>query len=242
MLRIKRFLTPILAVALFTTASPVAQAQQQESAATTISTSTQRNGDVTLTRSITVATPQDGTQTGDGKTVTVNPGDTINVKLELKVAGRGNNGFTDFMEHLSPIGSFDPSTGKKTVVTKDTGATEPSVTPLDKLLNRTFNKKDSRTIESIVNQGGFGELGAQITYEYSYTAANQPGTFVTSFQMKDPSTKEYTEKELPLTVVVKDTDGGSILSKVFAWIGGIAGILTLIGGGVWHLVKNVLRL
>nr|WP_252860550.1 hypothetical protein [Corynebacterium ulcerans] len=50
------------------------------------------------------------------------------------------------------------------------------------------------------------------------------------------------EKELPLTVVVKDTDGGSILGKVFAWIGGIAGILTLIGGGVWHLIKNVLRL
>ncbi|WCV10783.1 hypothetical protein [Corynebacterium silvaticum] len=92
------------------------------------------------------------------------------------------------------IDSFNPSTGKKTVVTKDTGATEPSVTALDQLPNRTFNKKDSRTIESIVNKGGFGELGSQITYEYSYTAANTPGTFVTSFQMKDPSTKEFMEK------------------------------------------------
>ncbi|MBH5295588.1 hypothetical protein I8F83_04050 [Corynebacterium ulcerans] len=240
MLRIKRFLTPILAVALFTTASPVAQAQQQESAATTISTSTQRNGDVTLTRSITVTTPQDGLQTGDGKTVTVNPGDTINVKLELKIP-RNNIAFTDFMEHLSPIDSFDPSTGKKTIFFRKPEKT--SVESLDKLPNRTFEKKNLQTIESITHGTSiFGTAGAHITYEYSYTAANQPGTFVTSFQMKDPSTKEYMEKELPLTVVVKGTDGGSILGKVFAWIGGIAGILTLIGGGVWHLVKNVLRL
>ncbi|WP_368266422.1 hypothetical protein [Corynebacterium ulcerans] len=240
MLRIKRFLTPILAVALFTTASPVAQAQQQESAATTISTSTQKFGNATLIRSITVTTPQDETQARDGKTVTVNPGDTINVKLELQVSGRGNNGFTSFMEHLSPIGSFDPSTGRKTFNANDIQSS--SVTPLNKLTHRTFKQKDLQTIESLVNDDSFGQLGSHITYEYSYTAANQPGTFVTSFQMKDPRTKEYMEKELPLTVVVKGTDGGSILGKVFAWIGGIAGILTLIGGGVWHLVKNVLRL
>lgn len=102
MLSIKRVLAPVLTIALLTTASPVAQAQQQENATTTISTSTTLEGGRTFTRSITVAAPQETPQVESNKTVTVNPGDTINVKLELKVSNNSNNGFTDFMEHLSP--------------------------------------------------------------------------------------------------------------------------------------------
>ncbi|CAB1007665.1 membrane protein [Corynebacterium diphtheriae] len=252
-IRSTKIVAALVAMALCT--PNVATAQENQ---TTISGRTDVNGDFSLTRSISAVNRNDS-ESRDSKTIYVNPGDTIHVKLELQ----GNkdtktHGFVKFKEEVSPIQEFSASSGSLTY--KKITSTGPEVTKesLDKLTDGSFKKTSDQTIEFTPNQGTrFGTLGNPVTIDYSYTAGNTLGTYITHFQADqnfDSST--FDADKLKLTVVVKakeennpkppehgkkptppESNGGG-----FGWLTGALGVLAFLGGAVWFVIKHVLRL
>ncbi|MHC9591836.1 hypothetical protein ACQX25_07105 [Corynebacterium diphtheriae] len=245
-IRSTKIVAALVAMALCT---PNVATAQEKSNQTTISGSTDVNGDFSLTRSISAVNRNDS-ESRDSKTIYVNPGDTIHVKLKLQ----GNkatrtHGFVKFKEEVSPIQAFSASSGSLTY--KKITSTGPEVTKesLDKLTDGTFKKTGEQTIEFTPNQGtSFGTLGNPVTIDYSYTAGNTLGTYVTHFQAdKNFDSNTFDAQKLDLTVVVKakeenkptppESNGGG-----FGWLTGALGVLALLGGAVWFVIKHVLRL
>ncbi|CAB0612220.1 membrane protein [Corynebacterium diphtheriae] len=177
-MRTTKIVAPLVAMALCT---PNIAFAQEESKEKTISGSTAVDKDYSLTRSISVRNGNNSISQ-DRKTIYVNPGDTINVKLYLEgKPGKANYGFTSFKEEVSPIQDFSASLGSLTV--KKDHSSKPLVTPLDELRNNeTFKKTSKSTIEFNAKPPTyFGDLGNQVTIDYSYTAANEPGQYTTRF-------------------------------------------------------------
>ncbi|CAB0664525.1 hypothetical protein B1A65_08280 [Corynebacterium diphtheriae] len=243
-IRSTKIVAALVAMALCT---PNVATAQEESKLTTISGSTDVNGDFSLTRSISAVNRNDS-ESRDSKTIYVNPGDTIHVKLELQ----GNkatktHGFVKFKEEVSPIQEFSASSGSLTY--KKITSTGPEVTKesLDKLTDGTFERNGEQTIEFTPNQGTrFGTLGNPVTIDYSYTAGNALGTYITHFQAdKNFDSNTFDAQKLDLTVVVKakeentppESNGGG-----FGWFGKALGVLAFLGGAVWFVIKHVLRL
>ncbi|CAB0575898.1 membrane protein [Corynebacterium diphtheriae] len=203
-IRTTKIVAPLLAMALCT---PNVAFAQEESKTTTISGSTAVNNDFSLTRTIS-ATNRNNSRSQDPKTIYVNPGDTINVKLDLiNKKGKRDHGFTSFKEEVSPIQYFSASSGKLTV--KKSYSPKPQVTPLNKLYDGTFMQNGERTIEFKAKSiSGFGEIGNQVTIDYSYTAANKPGIYQTKFKPDDPRFAEdsFDATQLDLTIVVNSKE------------------------------------
>ncbi|CAB0537929.1 membrane protein [Corynebacterium diphtheriae] len=258
-IRITKIVAPLVAMALCT---PNIAFAQEESNQKTISGRTEVNGDFSLTRSISAINRNDS-KPQDSKTIYVNPGDTINVKLELqgKTANK-SHGFTSFTEEVSPIQEFSASLGSLTV--KKTGSPEPYMKQLDNLGNDIFRKTGERTIEFKVDseksRSGFGDIGNQITIDYSYTAGNIPGKYTTQFIPNDPrftaGSSVFDPEKLNLTIVVNGEEenrpprGGderptppeSNRSTVFSWLTKALGVLAFLGGTVWFIIKHIFRL
>ncbi|CAB0978335.1 membrane protein [Corynebacterium diphtheriae] len=202
-MRTTKIVAPLVAMALCT---PNIAFAQEESKEKTISGSTAVDKDYSLTRSISVRNGNNSISQ-DRKTIYVNPGDTINVKLYLEgKPGKANYGFTSFKEEVSPIQDFSASLGSLTV--KKDHSSKPLVTPLDELRNNeTFKKTSKSTIEFNAKPPTyFGDLGNQVTIDYSYTAANEPGQYTTRFIPHENFAKGssvFDKEKLNLTIVVK---------------------------------------
>ncbi|APM36096.1 hypothetical protein [Corynebacterium diphtheriae] len=216
---------------------------------TTISGSTDVNGEFSLTRSISAVNKNDS-ESRDSNTIYVNPGDTIHVKLELQGnKATGTHGFVKFKEEVSPIQAFSAITGSLTYKRIESKGPRVTKERLDKLTDGTFGKTGEQTIEFTPNQGSsFGALGNPVTIDYSYTAGNTLGTYITHFQAdKNFDSETFDAKKLDLTIVVKnkeenkptppESNGGG-----FGWLTGALGVLALLGGAVWFVIKHVLRL
>lgn len=206
-IRTKKIVAPLVAMALCTPNIAIAQENSNEK---TISGSTAVNENYSLTRSISVINGNNSISK-DRKTIYVNPGDTIRVKLDLKAkTDSANHSFTSFQEVVSPIETFSASSGSLTV--KDSPSSKPRVTPLDRLPNDTFKKINEQTIEFKANSpSNFGDLGNQVTIDYSYTAANKPGQYTTQFIPHENFAKNspvFNKEKLNLTIVVKGEQGG----------------------------------
>lgn len=199
-MRTTKIVAPLVAMALCT---PTVAFAQDESNLTTISRKTAVNDDFPLTRSISAINRNNSTSK-ESNTIYVNPGDTIDVKLELqgKTANK-SHGFTSFKEEVSPIEAFSASSGSLTV--KRVGSSEPYVKQLDKLGNDIFKKTDDQTIEfNAKSSTHFGDLGNQVTINYSYTAADKPGQYTTRFiPHENFASPPFGGNELNLTIVVE---------------------------------------
>ncbi|MFA1424960.1 hypothetical protein [Corynebacterium diphtheriae] len=140
----------------------------------------------------------------------------------------------------------------------------------------TFEKTSGSTIEFKSHQSPpFGDLGHQVTIEYSYKAGNQLGHFETEFRPHESfrqGSPIFDAEKLKLTIVVKEgnqpkppeqdkkptppeqgnqpkppaqgeqptppeSNGGG-----FGWLTGALGVLALLGGAVWFVIKHVFRL
>ncbi|CAB0621828.1 membrane protein [Corynebacterium diphtheriae] len=286
-IRTTKIVAPLVAMALCTPNIAIAQ---EESNLTTIIGSTAVDDNYTLTRTISAINRDNSGNTNNPRpqernTIYVNPGDTIRVKLDLKEKGdKGNHGFTDFTEVVSPIQEFSASSGTLTV--KKTSSSEPYVKALNNLGNKeTFEKTSGSTIEFKSHQSPpFGDLGHQVTIEYSYKAGNQLGHFETEFRPHESfrqGSPIFDAEKLKLTIVVKEgnqpkppeqdkkptppeqdkkptppeqgnqpkppaqgeqptppeSNGGG-----FGWLTGALGVLALLGGAVWFVIKHVFRL
>lgn len=200
-IRTTKIVAPLVTMALCTPNIAFAQENSKEK---TISSSTDVNDNFSLTRSISV-TNGNNSISQDRKTVYVNPGDTINVRLDLKgKTDKANHGFTSFTEVVSPIQDFSASTGSLKV--KRSYLSEPQVTPLDQLQHDTFGKTGEKTIQfKAASSSGFGEIGNQVTIDYSYTAGDKLGEYRTQFKPDDPNfgLKKFDAEKLDLTIVVK---------------------------------------
>lgn len=80
-MRTTKIVAPLVAMALCT--PTVAFAQDKSNPKTIISSSTDIDGDYSITRSISAINRNDS-KSPDSKKIYVNPGDTIHVKLELQ--------------------------------------------------------------------------------------------------------------------------------------------------------------
>ncbi|CAB0615158.1 membrane protein [Corynebacterium diphtheriae] len=266
-MRTTKIVAPLVAMALCTPNIAFAQENQ-----TTISGSTDIDGNYSLTRSISAINRDNSGNKNNPKpqernTIYVNPGDTIHVKLDLKEKeDKGNHGFTDFTEVVSPIQEFTASSGTLTV--KRNRSSEPHMDALNNLpSNQTFMKTSESTLKfDSHSPTHYGDLGHQVTIEYSYKAGNKPGYYVTEFQPHGDFSmglSTFDAKKLKLTVVVNDkkqatppeqgnqpkppaqgeqptppeSNGGG-----FGWLTGALGVLALLGGAVWFVIKHVLRL
>ncbi|MHC9574085.1 hypothetical protein ACQQ6Y_10895 [Corynebacterium diphtheriae] len=202
-IRTTKIVAPLVAMALCT---PNIAFAQEEPKLTTISRKTDVHDNVSLTRSISAINRNNNSTPQDPNTIYVNPGDKINVQLDLKgKTDKGFHGFTSFEELVSPIQEFSASSGSLTV--KKLPSSEPQKTTLDNLRDGTFKKTGESRIEFKVTSGSaFGEIGNQVTIDYSYTADNKPGTYQTKF-LPDPKfaegSKTFNANELDLTIVVK---------------------------------------
>lgn len=265
-MRTTKIVAPLVAMALCT---PNIAFAQENSNLTTISGSTDVNGDFSLTRSISV-TNGNNSISQDRKTIYVNPGDTIHVQLDLKgKEPKQSYGFTSFTEEVSPIQDFSASLGSLTV--KKTGSPKPHMTRLDNLGNDIFRKTGDRTIEFKVDlkksPSGFGDIGNQVTIDYSYKADNKPGRYRTHFQPDQKfGLSTFNANELDLTIVVKGkeedrpappeqgdeptppeqddqaTPPNSKSGTVFSWLTKALGVLAFLGGTVWFIIKHIFRL
>ncbi|CAB0737757.1 membrane protein [Corynebacterium diphtheriae] len=206
-IRSTKIVAPLVAMALCTPNIAFAQENQ-----TTISGSTAVDDNYTLTRSISAINRDNSGNKNNPKhqernTIYVNPGDTIRVKLDLKEKGdKGNHGFTDFTEVVSPIQEFSASSGKLTV--KKTSSSSSYTHALNELpSNQTFEKTGESTLKFDSHSSThYGDLGNQVTIEYSYKAGNKPGYYVTEFQPHESFSKGlsvFDADKLKLTVVVK---------------------------------------
>lgn len=203
-MRTTKIVAPLVAMALCTPNIVIAQEEPNRK---TISSSTNVNGNFLLTRSISV-TNGNNSISQDRKTVYVNPGDTINVRLDLKgKTDKANHGFTSFTEEVSPIQKFSANSGSRVV--KKTHF-EQQKTTLDKLPDGTFTQTNDSTIEFKVKPGSaFGEIGNQVTIDYSYTADNKLGTYQTKFKPDGKfaeASSDFDANELNLTIVVKSKE------------------------------------
>lgn len=200
-IRTTKIVAPLVAMALCT--PNIAFAQENSNQKTIISRSADVNGDFLLTRSISAVNKNNSTSK-ESNTIYVNPGDTIDVKLELqgKTVNK-SHGFTSFKEEVSPIEAFSASSGSLTV--KRVGSSEPYVKQLDKLGNDIFKKTDDQTIEfNAKSSTHFGDLGNQVTINYSYTAADKPGQYTTRFiPHENFASPPFGGNELNLTIVVE---------------------------------------
>ncbi|OSQ22720.1 hypothetical protein B1A51_05725 [Corynebacterium diphtheriae] len=261
-IRSTKIVAALVAMALCT---PNVATAQEESNQTTISGSTDVDDNSTLTRSISAINRDNSKNKNNPRpqernTIYVNPGDTIHVKLDLKEKeDKGNHGFTDFMEVVSPIQEFSPSSGTLTV--KKRSSSKSYVTALNDLPNnQTFEKTSESTLEFKSHSNPpFGDLGNQVSIEYSYKAGNKPGYYETRFQPHESfsqGSRAFDAEKLKLTVVVKakeenkpkppehgkkpapsESNGGG-----FGWLTGALGVLAFLGGAVWFVIKHVLRL
>ncbi|CAB1010296.1 membrane protein [Corynebacterium diphtheriae] len=266
-IRSTKIVAALVAMALCTPNIAFAQEYQ-----TTISGSTAVVDNYTLTRSISAINRDNSGNKNNPKpqernTIYVNPGDTIRVKLDLKGKGdKGNHGFTDFTEVVSPIQEFSASSGKLTV--KKTSSSSSDTHALNELpSNQTFEKTSESTLKFDSHSSThYGDLGHQVTIEYSYKAGNKPGYYVTEFQPHENFShglSTFDAEKLKLTVVVNDkkqatppeqgnqpkppaqgeqptppeSNGGG-----FGWLTGALGVLAFLGGAVWFVIKHVLRL
>ncbi|CAB0871927.1 membrane protein [Corynebacterium diphtheriae] len=236
-MRTTKIVAPLVAMALCT---PNIAFAQEEPNRKTISSSTDVNGNFLLTRSVSV-TNGNNSISQDRKTIYVNPSDTINVRLDLKgKTDKANHGFTSFTEEVSPIQKFSASSGSRVVKKPHF---ELQKTTLDKLPDGTFTQTNDSTIEFKVKPGSaFGEIGNQVTIDYSYTAADTPGKYQTRF-LPHPmfGSSTFDANDLNLTIVVKGPKEPS-LGKILGWLGGVLGILAVVGGGLWHLLRNLIRI
>ncbi|CAB0576560.1 membrane protein [Corynebacterium diphtheriae] len=277
-IRTTKIVAPLVAMALCT---PNIAFAQEESNPTTISGSTDIDGNYSLTRSISAinrnnSRNENNPRPKEHNTIYVNPGDTIRVKLDLKEKeDKGNHSFTDFTEVVSPIQEFSAISGTLTV--KKSRSSKPYTNALNDLpSNQTFKKTGESTIKFDSHSSThYGDLGHQVTIEYSYKAGNKPGYYVTEFQPHASFSKGlsiFDAEKLKLTVVVNDkkqatppeqgnqpkppaqgnqpkppaqgeqptppeSNGGG-----FGWLTGALGVLALLGGAVWFVIKHVLRL
>ncbi|CAB0736897.1 membrane protein [Corynebacterium diphtheriae] len=203
-MRTTKIVAPLVAMALCT---PNVAFAQERLNPTIISGHTDVNESVSLTRSIYTINRNNSTSQ-DSNTIYVNPGDTINVRLDLKgKTDKANHGFTSFKEVVSPIQEFSASSGTRVV--KYGYSSEPETTTLDKLDDGTFEKIDKQTIGFKANSKfGFGVVAQRVTINYSYTAANEPGTYLTQFKPDDPKfgSNTFDANDLNLTIVVKGED------------------------------------
>ncbi|CAB0816488.1 membrane protein [Corynebacterium diphtheriae] len=263
-IRTTKIVAPLVAMAL---CNPNIAFAQENSNEKTISGSTNIHSDLSLTRSISAINRNDSTSR-DSKTIYVNPGDTINVTLDLEgKTATTYHGFTSFTEVVSPIDKFSASSGSRVV--KNSPSSVPEKTTLDKLGNATFTQTGDSTIEFKVKPGSkFGVLAQQVTINYSYTADNNPGTYRTQFK-PDPKFAEgsdtFNANELDLTIVVKSkeenkppaeegdrptppdqgdepTPPESNRSTGFSWLTKALGVLAFLGGTVWFIIKHIFRL
>lgn len=262
-MRTTKIVAPLVAMALCTPNIAIAQ---EKSNPKTISSSTDVNGNFTLTRSISV-TNGNNSIPQDSKTIYVNPGDTINVKLDLKgKTATANHGFTSFTEEVSPIQASSAISGSLTV--KKNHSTESQSIPLDKLNYGTFGKTGEKTIQfKATSPSGFGEVGNQVTIAYSYTAGDKLGEYRTQFKPDDQKfgLKTSDAEKLNLTIVVKDkeenrpprgegeqpappdqgeqpTPPESNRSTGFSLLTKALGVLAFLGGTVWFIIKHIFRL
>lgn len=255
-MRTTKIVAPLVAMALCTPNIVIAQ---EEPKLTTISGSTAVNNDFSLTRTIS-ATNRNNSRPQDPKTIYVNPGDTINVKLDLQgKPDKANHGFTSFTEKVSPIEEFSANTGSLTV--KKTHSSDPQVRTLDNLLHGTFDKTGKQTIEFKANSvSNFGELGNQVTINYSYKAGNEPGRYKTQFIPHENFAKNssvFDAKKLDLTIVVNGEEENrpappdqgeqpappnSKSGTGFSWLTKALGVLAFLGGTVWFIIKHIFRL
>ncbi|CAB0615685.1 membrane protein [Corynebacterium diphtheriae] len=206
-IRTTKIVAPLLAMALCTPNIAFAQEGLNQK---TISGRTDVNGNFSLTRSISVINGNNSISQ-DRKTIYVNPGDTINVRLDLKgKTDRANHGFTSFKEEVSPIQASSAISGSLTV--KKSQSTKPLMIPLNNLNYGTFGKTSERTIEFNVDKekspSGFGEVGNQVIIDYSYTAGDKPGEYKTQFKSDDENfgLKTFDAEKLDLTIVVKSKE------------------------------------
>ncbi|MHC9546755.1 hypothetical protein ACQQ64_08890 [Corynebacterium diphtheriae] len=202
-MRTTKIVAPLVAMALCT--PTVAFAQDESNPKTIISSSTDIDGDYSITRSISAINRNDS-KSPDSKKIYVNPGDTIHVKLELQEKkASAPHGFTSFKEVVSPIQAFSASSGSLTV--KKTGEPKPLVTPLDKLGDDIFEQTGENTIEfKAKSSTAFGEIGNQVTIDYSYTASNTLGEYETQFLPHKNFARgsdTFDAKKLNLTIVVE---------------------------------------
>ncbi|CAB0665515.1 membrane protein [Corynebacterium diphtheriae] len=262
-IRTTKIVAPLVAMALCTPNIAFAQENSKEK---TISSSTDVNGNFSLTRSISVINGNNSISR-DRKTIYVNPGDTINVKLDLKgKTATANHGFTSFKEEVSPIHKFSASSGSRVV--KGSPSSVPEKRTLDNLGDGTFDQIGESTFEfKATSSSNFGVLANQVTIDYSYTAANIPGEYETKFvphPMFGSST--FNANELDLTIVVKSkeedrpappdqgdqpappdqgdqaTPPNSKSGTVFGWLSKALGVLAFLGGTVWFIIKHIFRL
>ncbi|AEX49497.1 putative surface-exposed virulence protein bigA [Corynebacterium diphtheriae BH8] len=203
-MRTTKIVAPLVAMALCTPNIAIAQ---EESNQETIISSTDVNDEVSLTRSISAINRNNSTSR-DPKTIYVNPGDTIHVRLDLKgKTAKKNHGFTNFKEVVSPIQDFSPRSGSRVVKGSlfSSAPEETTKTTLDNLDDGTFKQTNESTFEFKVSSpnSAFGVIAHQITIDYSYTAANKPGTYKTQFK-PDPKfgSNAFDATNLNLTIVV----------------------------------------
>ncbi|MBG9290178.1 hypothetical protein [Corynebacterium diphtheriae] len=240
-IRSTKIVAPLVAIALCTPNIAIAR---ENSNLTTISGSTDVNGDFSLTRSISAINRNDS-ESRESNTLYVNPGDTIRVRLDLK--GKKTNvthGFTSFKEEVSPIQAFSASTGS--LKFKKTSDPTQYAKQLDDIAPDTFKQTGDQTIEFKGNSRfEFGEVGNHLTIDYSYTAGNGLGEYTTQFLPASESAKKTFNADdlsaLKLKVVVEEAKGPSV-GKVLGWLGGVLGILAVVGGGLWHLLRNLIRI
>ncbi|CAB0658210.1 membrane protein [Corynebacterium diphtheriae] len=237
-IRSTKIVAALVAMALCTPNIAIAQ---EEPKPTTISSSTDVNDNFSLTRSISVINGNNSISQ-DSKTIYVNPGDTINVKLDLKrKTATGNHGFTSFKEEVSPIQEFSASSGSRVV--KGSPSSVPEKRTLDNLGDGTFNQTGESAFEfKAKSSSNFGVLAQQVTIDYSYTAADIPGKYQTRFLPRPMfGSSTFDANDLNLTIVVKGPKEPS-LGKILGWLGGVLGILAVVGGGLWHLLRNLIRI
>ncbi|CAB0759840.1 membrane protein [Corynebacterium diphtheriae] len=240
-IRSTKIVAALVAMALCT---PNIAFAQETSNLTTISGSTDVNGDFSLTRSISAINRNDSTPP-DSKTIYVNPGDTIHVQLDLKgKKANRTHGFTSFKEVVSPIQAFSASSGS--LKYKKTSDPTLFAKQLDDIAPDTFKQTGDQTIEFKGNSPlGFGVTGNHVTIDYSYTAGNELGEYTTQFLPASEIDKERFNANdlspLDLKVVIEEPKEPS-LGKILGWLGGVLGILAVVGGGLWHLLRNLIRI
>ncbi|CAB0825457.1 membrane protein [Corynebacterium diphtheriae] len=204
-IRTTKIVAPLVAMALCT--PNIAFAQEESNQKTIISRSTDVNEDFTLTRSIS-AINRDNSTPQDPYTIYVNPGDTINVTLDLKrKTGKRDHGFTSFKEVVSPIQESSAISGSLTVYKSH--LSNPLVRALNELPNNeTFKKTSESTIEFNAKPPTyFGDLGKQVTIKYSYKAGNKLGPHKTQFLPRSNfASPPFDGNELNLTIVVKNKE------------------------------------
>ncbi|CAB0811450.1 membrane protein [Corynebacterium diphtheriae] len=205
-IRTTKIVAPLVAMAL---CNPNIAFAQEELNQKTISGRTEVNKDYSLTRSISAINRNNSTYQ-EPNTIYVNPGDTIHVKLYLEgKPGNANHGFTSFTEKVSPIQESSAISGSLTV--KRDHSSTPLVKALDELPNNdTFQKTSKQTIEFKANSPShFGQLGNQLTIDYSYIAGNELGRYKTQFiphKNFAGDSSVFDKEKLNLTIVVESKE------------------------------------